>query len=332
MAELTNRSWVLPLLVVYVTARCNSRCVSCDWWRASGADDLSLDEVDALADTARRLGTRVVVFSGGEPLLRRDVFDAATMFRRRGIRLHLLTSGVLLERVAAEVSATFERIVISLDASSEGLYEAIRGVPALERVERGVARVHDLAPRLPITARATLHRHNFRELPSLIDHAQAMGLDGISFLAADLRSSAFGRRPGAAPVDLALAPAEVEELSALVEGTVVTHAACFASGFVAESPARLRRLAQYYAALAGRGALPPVACNAPWMSVVVEADGRVRPCFFHEPLGTIRETPLDQLVARHLPAFRHALDVATNDTCRRCVCAIRTGWRGGPWQ
>jgi hypothetical protein len=166
----------------------------------------------------------------------------------------------------------------------------------------------------------------------LIDHARAMALDGISFLAADLGSSAFGRQQSATIRDLALSAAEVTEFSELVEQVIVRHADDFASGFVAEAPGRLRRLPEYYAALAGLGPFPPVSCNAPWMSVVVEANGTVRPCFFHAPIGTIRAQPLDRIVAANLTAFRRTLDVATNGICRRCVCSIRTGWRSGPWQ
>ena len=36
LTEVTNRTFVLPLVVFYPTSRCNSRCVSCDWWKASG--------------------------------------------------------------------------------------------------------------------------------------------------------------------------------------------------------------------------------------------------------------------------------------------------------
>ena len=70
---------------------------------------------------------------------------------------------------------------------------AIRGVSALNTVERGVARLRALAPEIPVTARTTLHRQNFRELPAIVEHARAGGFDSISFLAADLSSGAFGR-------------------------------------------------------------------------------------------------------------------------------------------
>ena len=127
IGELTNRTYVLPVLVFFPTSRCNSRCVSCDWWKSSGADDLTLAEIAELAGSLPGLGARLVVFSGGEPLLRPDVFEAARLFRANGLTLHLLTSGVLLEKCAAEVATEFSRVIVSLDASTEALYHDIRG-------------------------------------------------------------------------------------------------------------------------------------------------------------------------------------------------------------
>jgi MoaA/NifB/PqqE/SkfB family radical SAM enzyme len=332
LSEVTNRTFVLPLVVFYPTSRCNSRCASCDWWKCSGAGDLALEEIERVANTLPALGTKLVLFSGGEPLLRPEVFEAATLFRAQGAALHLLTSGVLLERCADDVAKYFSRVIVSLDATTETLYQSVRGVAALTTVEKGVARLRHLAPGIPITARATLHRLNFRELPRLIDHARAMALDGISFLPADVSSQAFGRERPPSQTRLALTARETAELHDLIEETVAARPEEFESGFVAESPAKLRRLPKYYAALAGDGLFPPVACNAPHMSVVVEADGAVRPCFFHQAVGNVREAPLDAIVARHLPAFRRTLDVATNPVCTRCVCSIRTDWRNAPWQ
>jgi MoaA/NifB/PqqE/SkfB family radical SAM enzyme len=332
IGELTNRTFVLPLLVFFPTSRCNSRCVSCDWWKSSGADDLTLAEIAALAGSLPALGGRLVVFSGGEPLLRPDVFDAARLFRANGLRLHLLTSGVLLEKCAPEVAAEFSRVIVSLDASTDGLYHDIRGVSALNLVEKGVARLRRIAPAIPVTARATLHRMNFRELPRLIGHAKAMALDGISFLPADVSSSAFGRNGPRPASGLLLDAGEIVECAALVERTIAERPCDFESGFIAESPAKLRRIPQYYDALAHGRRFAPAGCNAPWVSAVVEANGAVRPCFFHEPIGSIREAPLPTLVARELRRFRQTLDIATNPICGKCVCSTKVGWRNLPWQ
>lgn len=331
MGEWTNRTIVLPAVVFFPTSRCNSRCVSCDWWKCSGDGDLTLPEIMGIAAALPGLGTELVLFSGGEPLLRPEVFDAADAFARQGLTLHLHTSGILLDRVAADVARRFARVIVSLDASTESLYRDVRGVSALATVERGVARLRRESPRVGVSARATLHRMNFRELPRLIDHARAMSLDGISFLAADVSSSAFGRTTAGGSAPLGLSLAEAAEFAELVEQVIVSHADDFASGFIAESPEKLRRLPRYYAALHGTVPFPPVACNAPYMSVVIEADGAVRPCFFHQVVGSLREDPLDVIVTRHLPAFRETLQMSSNPICKRCVCSLRTGWRPAPW-
>ena len=342
LGQVTNRTFVLPLLIFYPTGRCNSRCVSCDWWKQTGADDLTLDEIAGLADALPALGTRLVVFSGGEPLLRPEVFDAARLFRARGMALHLLTSGVLLERFADRVAQQFSRVIVSLDATSAPLYERIRGVDALATVGRGVARLRRLAPDVPLSGRATLHRANYRELPRLIEHAKALGLDRISFLPADISSLGFGRTVGrgqerASGPDLSLAPllaldaVEIDEFEALIERTITVYARDFDSGFVSESPDRLRRLPRYYAALRGVEPFPRVSCNAPWVSVVVEANGSVRPCFFHGSIGNVRQAPIGAIVGRNLRAFRESFDVGSNPVCVRCVCSLKTSWRSAPW-
>jgi MoaA/NifB/PqqE/SkfB family radical SAM enzyme len=329
--EWTNRTFVLPVAVFFPTSRCNSRCVSCDWWRATGEQDLTRDEIAGVADSLTDLGTRVVLFSGGEPLLRPDVFEIAGLFRRRGIELHLHTSGVLLERHAQRVAESFARVIVSLDSPDEDGYRAIRGVAALPAIERGVAKLRALNPDLPVSARSTLHKLNFRELPRLVAHARAMSIDSISFLAADMSSGAFGRAPQSDCRTLALGRDEIVEFADIVERTITERADDFMSGFIAESAAKMRRLPQYYAAVAGLAAFPPIECNAPYMSVVIEADGAVRPCFFHETVGSLRETPLKRLVQENLPAFRATLAIGENPVCERCVCSMKTSWRSAPW-
>jgi len=326
-----HRTFALPLLIFYVTARCNSRCVSCDWWKSDGAADLTLDEIRALADDLPALRTRLVVFSGGEPLLRRDVFEIADVFRTQGLRLHLLTSGLFLERDAEQVAKRFEEVTLSLDGHRRDLYRQIRGVDGLEVIERGVRKLKTCAPQLPVRARSTLHRHNFRELPHLIDKAKALGLAQISFLAADVTSEAFGRRSETSTRGLLLTEGEVQEFTRVVEETLVSHAQDFASRFVAEAPDKLRRLPRYYAAQLGGNPFPPVACNAPWVSAVVEANGAVRPCYFHPSVGNIRQKPLSQILQQEMRAFRANLDVSNNAICARCVCSLKMGLRTRLW-
>ena len=84
--------------------------------------------------------------------------------------------------------------------------------------------------------------------------------------------------------------------------------------------------------VAGQAPFPQGNCNAPWVSVVLEANGDVRPCFFHPAIGNIRRAPLQTILGDALRSFRGSLDVQANTICRQCVCSIKTGWRSAPWQ
>lgn len=330
--ELTNRTLALPILIFYPTARCNSRCISCDWWQSDGKDDLSFEEIRAFVQQLPALGVRMVVFSGGEPLLRRDVYEIADLFRAHNIRLYLLTAGLFLERDAENIAQRFDQVTISLDGHNSGLYQKIRGVYALALVERGVKKLQRVAPHIPIRARSTLHRQNFRELPHLIDKAREMKLHQISFLSADVTSEAFGRTRGEnSKGGLLLDENETDQFTRIVEQTILSHARDFETHFIAESPDRLRRLPRYYAAQLGLDAFPPIACNAPWVSAVIEADGAVRPCYFHDALGNVREKSLREILKSEMNVFRAQLDVHENETCKKCVCTLKVGMRTKLW-
>jgi Fe-coproporphyrin III synthase len=330
----TNRTWALPILLYAATSRCNSRCVSCEYWRTDGATDLRPEEVAGLCRELPGLRTKLVVFTGGEPLVREDVFDLADMFLAQGVVLHLLTSGLALERHAQAVAERFAAVTISLDGHTAELYRSVRGVDGLSAVERGVRRLKELQPELPIRARSTLQQRNFRALPDLIDKAATMGLDQISFLAADVSSDAFARgalKMAPNPHGLLLDPAEVDEFETVIEKALVIHADAFRRGRVAERGDRLRRLAQYYRAHQRRGLFPEVRCNAPWSSAVVEADGSVRPCFFQPAIGNLRKKTLRALLDDEMLHFRRGLDVSCDATCQRCVCSLRVGMRSRLW-
>ena len=170
-----------------------------------------------------------------------------------------------------------------------------------------------------------------------------MGLEQISFLAADVDASsdAFNRRPGlpqASDDDGSPAPAAAERRArstnstAVVETTIRRYAARpSGSGASPRIPTGLRRLVRYYRAHLGQGTFVAPPCNAPWASLFIEADGAVRPCFFHPAVGNLRERSLAELLSDAMPAFRAGLDVATNPMCTRCVCSLNVGLRSKLW-
>src|SRR6185436_7869438 len=125
--------------------------------------------------------------------------------------------------------------------------------------------------------------------------------------------------------DVALRAQDLPLLAAELDALEQECAADFASGFIAETPEKLRRrLYQYFAALCGQADFPSNTCNAPWVSSVIEADGTVRPCFFQPPLGNIHQAgSLDAILnAPAAIAWRQGLDPQRDAICRKCVCTL----------
>jgi MoaA/NifB/PqqE/SkfB family radical SAM enzyme len=181
-------------------------------------------------------------------------------------------------------------------------------------------------PKFRVSARCVIQHRNFFDLPNIIAAAHEIGVDQISFLAVDVATTAFNRPTpwgNERIADVALNPNEVADFRKIVEETIRRCGDDFASGFIAETPEKMRRLPQYFAAINGMGDFPENHCNAPWVSTVIEADGTVRPCFFHRALGNIHERSLQAILnSDDAITFRHQLDIKCDPICRKCVCTL----------
>jgi MoaA/NifB/PqqE/SkfB family radical SAM enzyme len=317
----------LPILILYPHSRCNCRCVMCDIWKATDANEISPGDLERHAASLEGMGVEWAVFSGGEPLMHSDLFRLCDILRKQKIRVTVLSTGLLLERHAPAITAHVDDVIVSIDGPRE-VHNRIRGVPgAFEKLALGVRAIRALQPDFPITARCTIQRLNRGELRAAIAAARELTLNGISFLAADLTSTAFNRPSGWTldrQMSVGFEREEVLALESEIEA-IVTENEC--GNFVAESPEKLRRIARHFRAHLGY--VDPVApvCNAPWVSVVVEADGTVRPCFFQRPIGKVDAATslMDVVNGSEAVRFRSGLNVDSDPICRRCVCSLN--WR-----
>jgi Fe-coproporphyrin III synthase len=318
----------LPILILFPHSRCNCRCLMCDIWRATTKSEIAPTDVARWLDEWRDLGVRRVVLSGGEALLHSRLWELCDHLRAAGIGITILSTGLLLRRHAAELVRRCDDVVVSLDGP-QPIHDQIRNIPrAYERLAEGVAAVKAADANVLVTGRCTVQRANFRHLRATVAAARELGLDRISFLAADVSSDAFNRPEGwdADRVEqVALLEEDLPLLAAEIDALERAHATDFAAGFVAESPLKLRRrLTQYYAALHGHGDFFPNDCNAPWVSSVIESDGTVRPCFFQPPLGNIYEAGhlANILNSPEALRWRRGLDTRRDAICRKCVCTL----------
>ena len=313
----------LPLATLYLTDRCNSRCITCDYWR-HGRSNLTLQSLTGLLPSLMSLGTKIVVLSGGEPLLNPEWADIAATLRSRGLKLWLLTSGLSLVKHARRVAMLFDAVTVSLDGTNPDTYAAIRGLDAFDKVCAGIraATAAGLAPSI----RVTVQRANYRQLPRFVTLARELGARQVSFLAVDISNAHAFARVGDLTNGLALTPEDLPQFRQIVETLTREHAADFESGFIAENPQKLDRILQYFAALCGEADFPTIKCNAPEFSAVITTDLRVQPCFFIPGPATIAtcgdlNTMLNDVPMR---ALRRDIAAGERQECKRCVCSM---WR-----
>ena len=143
------RLWAtrMPVLVHFeVTLRCNARCGFCDYWKTDPAEKDK--ELTSFAEAARRFDPMLVCFTGGEPLMRRDL-EAIVSAVDRAIHtkyVTLITHGAMLtpERAKSLWDAGVNQLSISLDYLDERHGEA-RGIPGLAaRILEAVPRMREL--------------------------------------------------------------------------------------------------------------------------------------------------------------------------------------------
>jgi MoaA/NifB/PqqE/SkfB family radical SAM enzyme len=264
--------------------------------------------------------------SGGEALLNPNFFRFCEILQEKNIRVSLLSTGLTLKKNAESLVKWVNDIIVSLDGDKE-IHNHVRNIPdAYQKLKEGVQYIKNIDPDFKITARTVIHRLNFRHWHAIIDSAKEIGVDQISFLPADVSSHAFNREvlwSDQRQHEVLIHENELIELKDRTETIIDKYANDFDRHFIAEGPDKLRKIYSYYAAFYGLNPFPYKKCNAPWVSTVVEADGTVRPCFFHPPLGNIRKQSLEKILnSDESIRFRKELDMDTNSTCTKCVCYL----------
>ena len=315
------------MVILMPHSACNCRCVMCDIWKDNkNLKQLTEQDITGLLASLKEFGTRQVLMSGGEALLNANFFRLCQILKQQHIKVTLLSTGLTIKKHAVELLQWVDDLIISLDGD-EPLHDAIRNIPgAFKKLKDGVEYIKSIDPNYRITARTVIHRLNFRNWEAIIAEAKLMGIDQVSFLPADVSSHAFNRQMAWAEAkqhEVLISEKELPELNEIIGRIINTYKTGINSNFIAESAEKLQQVYQYYAAFYGLATFPFKKCNAPWVSTVIEADGSVRPCFFHEVVGNIRDSSLANILnSDGAINFRKTLDMNKNPTCVKCVCSL----------
>lgn len=262
-------------LYLHLTDACNLHCVYCynaKQRRRGVTRPLGRDRLRILIEEAAAMGGQGVIFTGGEPLLRKGVCELAGLARELGLGTTLLTNGALVtDDRARRIAAVFDTVVVSLDSPVAAVQESLRPGAALGDVVRGIR--HLVRHRVPSLAlRPVITRTSLPSLPDLPGWAAVeLGLNQFSpalYLP--------GGRDELESGDLLPDPGEYRRVRALFLEEVRRH-----SGTVIDECRPLE--------LAG-------VCGAGGSVLSVAPDGDVYPCqclhFDRHRLGSIRERSL----------------------------------------
>jgi len=172
-----------PVVVWNVTRSCNLRCLHCysDSEAREYEGELSTQEGFALLWSLAAFNVPAVLFSGGEPLVRRDLFDLVAYARFLGLRPTLSTNGTLIapEVAARIVSVGFTYVGVSLDGIGT-VNDRFRGkAGAYDRALRAFHNLRAVGQRVGL--RLTLNRHNVEDLHRIFDLIELEGIDRACF-------------------------------------------------------------------------------------------------------------------------------------------------------
>ncbi len=169
-----------PRLVFWeTTAACNLVCSHCrrtDVTEAVAPEELSTEEAKRLVDELSAWGRRILVFSGGEPLLRADIFALMHYASEKGVIVALATNGTLVDQdVAGRIKESgVDRVSVSLDGADEATHDAFRRLPGSFRSAiQGIDALR--AAGVPLQINVTVAKHNAHQLDEMVRLAKDMG-------------------------------------------------------------------------------------------------------------------------------------------------------------
>lgn len=172
-----------PVVVWNMTRRCNLKCVHC-YAQAKDIEfenELSTEEGKALIDDLASFGSPVILFSGGEPTMRKDLPELAAYAREKGMRAVISTNGTLIDRDLAKKlkDVGLSYVGVSLDGIRE-TNDKFRGMKgAFDAALRGLHNCQEEG--IKVGLRFTINKQNVRDIPAIFDLLEKEKIPRICF-------------------------------------------------------------------------------------------------------------------------------------------------------
>ena len=255
-----------------ITYRCNCRCRMCQRWNDPRPESLTVNDYRRLAAEFRQMAVHQISVAGGEPLIRKDVFDIIAGFADADLSVNLCTNGMRVAELAPQIIRSGATCVtISLDGAVAESHDRIRGVKgSYDQVVAGIHRILALKRswRPVVRVRMTVSGSNQNEIRQFIEKWKGVADD---VLLQPVHHCGDSYYTGLQPAELALKP---DILSVQLDKTPLAGDAYMGT---------------FIRSLKTNGTYPDFRCFAGVLMVRIDPWGDVYPCLEqHDKIGSIR--------------------------------------------
>jgi AdoMet-dependent heme synthase len=282
----------LPVILLFVTDRCNLRCRMCGVCELSSArkqdDELTTAQYRAVIESATsRLGTSIVSISGGEPLLRADIFDIIQNAADAGLSVHICTNGLMIDEDKAVKfrDSGVAAVSISVDSPEAFLHERLRGSGTFQATIDAIRLLRETAPEIQIGINYLITRLNYLNMTEMVAFAERLGVHQVKF--APIHANLLHRLKAKEEFDeLYFGPEHLESLEREIEQL---KERCRKSRLSTASPDFFDGIIPFYRSPR------PFRCYAGYAVCAIGPTGQVAPCCDMDSPFSIKDRTLDQI-------------------------------------
>lgn len=273
-SRVLNKPLVKPNTVTLtLTSKCNLRCVMCDYWRLKKQEEISLKEIKSLINQIKEWDVKEIELSGGEPFMRKDIWEIIEYASSKGLGMNITTNGTLLneKNIKKLFNYKINRLQISLDGIGK-TQDKIRNIQGTyKKIVDTVKRINNIKKQkksdLKINATTVIMQQNIHELTSLVSTTQELGFDSITFQPVNDSNLAIGKKKTYNPLRVK----DLQELDKQINQIIQIRKK---DNYIGNSIIYLESIKDYFK----NKELSKIKCYAGFVSAIITPQGRLWTC------------------------------------------------------